>query len=250
MRGTLLRPHSGWRNAWIIPAYAGNTRTPTEPATSSRDHPRVCGEHAVREDEIAFRRGSSPRMRGTPVASVTIRSMAGIIPAYAGNTHVWPTRPASDRDHPRVCGEHSALCISSSISWGSSPRMRGTQCLMHFVLHLLGIIPAYAGNTTRKGVLRHGIWDHPRVCGEHIVECCQVFLRWGSSPRMRGTRAAPKGTTPWTGIIPAYAGNTGYDAPGCISRWDHPRVCGEHSRCSLVFPFREGSSPRMRGTRS
>ena len=167
MRGTLLRPHSGWRNAWIIPAYAGNTRTPTEPATSSRDHPRVCGEHAVREDEIAFRRGSSPRMRGTPVASVTIRSMAGIIPAYAGNTHVWPTRPASDRDHPRVCGEHSALCISSSISWGSSPRMRGTHRRVLSSVPSLGIIPAYAGNTCRSKRDDTVDWDHPRVCGEH-----------------------------------------------------------------------------------
>ena len=167
MRGTLTPIIIAQVAHGIIPAYAGNTRTPTEPATSSRDHPRVCGEHAVREDEIAFRRGSSPRMRGTPVASVTIRSMAGIIPAYAGNTHVWPTRPASDRDHPRVCGEHSALCISSSISWGSSPRMRGTRQERGFYDMAFGIIPAYAGNTCRSKRDDTVDWDHPRVCGEH-----------------------------------------------------------------------------------
>ena len=48
-------------------------------------------------------------------------------------------------------------------------------------------------------------------------------------------------------IIPAYAGSTGsvmfrdnYDG-------DHPRVCGEHGKSTLLFGFPEGSSPRMRG---
>ena len=65
---------------------------------------------------------------------------------------------------------------------------------------------------------------------------------------MRGTHSANSLRNPWSGIIPAYAGNTrcrtGFQA-GC---GDHPRVCGEHQLDALVGGIRTGSSPRMRGT--
>ena len=32
------------------------------------------------------------------------------------------------------------------------------------------------------------------------------------------------------GIIPAYAGNTYEDGDALFLRWDHPRVCGEHTK--------------------
>ena len=51
--------------------------------------------------------GSSPRMRGTPLAVPRVRSLQGIIPAYAGNTDACHPDGRVDWDHPRVCGEHS-----------------------------------------------------------------------------------------------------------------------------------------------
>ena len=72
----------------------------------------------------------------------------------------------------------------------------------------LGIIPAYAGNT--KPALRTpcGIWDHPRVCGEHLLNATLAERAPGSSPRMRGTLKFLQSYYGSTGIIPAYAGNT------------------------------------------
>ena len=70
----------------IIPAYAGSTRTCGARGTSSRDHPRVCGEHAPLPDVSNPLTGSSPRMRGArPVLEARLR-LRGIIPAYAGST--------------------------------------------------------------------------------------------------------------------------------------------------------------------
>ena len=54
MRGTLAARLELPVMIGIIPAYAGNTLTIRCISTLSRDHPRVCGEHAVRENEIAF----------------------------------------------------------------------------------------------------------------------------------------------------------------------------------------------------
>ena len=73
---------------------------------------------------------------------------------------------------------------------------------------------------------------------------------WGSSPRMRGTLPGACGLAPGFGLIPTYAGNTGCVGwPGLPSR-AHPHVCGEHKLTTQEILERQGSSPRMRGTRA
>ena len=126
MRGTQSGSSESYHCRGIIPAYAGNTHAWTSLATNSRDHPRVCGEHDTLERHGGFRPGSSPRMRGTlrPVASCT--PSARIIPAYAGNTSNCSLNPATNWDHPRVCGEHELQSLNTAQQSGSSPRMRGT----------------------------------------------------------------------------------------------------------------------------
>ena len=126
--------------------------------------------------------------------------------------------------------------------------MRGTRSAGERVGQFRGIIPAYAGNTIHCRRTRLGDGDHPRVCGEHQPRGQSVGLRWGSSPRMRGTHAARADCRRAGGIIPAYAGNT--PLSGVAERWrrDHPRVCGEHRMMAFCHIWRPGSSPRMRGT--
>ena len=250
MRGTPLQETHRPRPNGIIPAYAGNTNDADSYSTARRDHPRVCGEHDHHLGVVPVVQGSSPRIRGTLIHFRLATHGAGIIPAYAGNTYdgVGYSRP--DRDHPRVCGEHRKRRNVMPDATGSSPRMRGTQYLVHFVLHLLGIIPAYAGNTSHQHAERRSAWDHPRVCGEHQPVHQLQHHRRGSSPRMRGTPYTPYPTGRYTGIIPAYAGNT--LCPTWFSRRlrDHPRVCGEHPCIRRRSAGTTGSSPRMRGTRA
>ena len=74
--------------------------------TSSRDHPRVCGEHVVGGLTDAFNLGSSPRVRGTLDTDAAVVADVGIIPACAGNTASYNTEDPDTGDHPRVCGEH------------------------------------------------------------------------------------------------------------------------------------------------
>ena len=70
--------------------------------------------------------------------------------------------------------------------------------------------------------------NHPRACGEHIIDNGAKLEAQGSSPRMRGNT---KEST-WT---------------SCMTR-DHPRACGEHYPPSRASSSSPGSSPRMRGT--
>ena len=147
MRGTPLQETHRPRPNGIIPAYAGNTDQSIILFPSCGDHPRVCGEHYQL-------RGCRNRSRDHP------RVCGEHLPIDTGEM-------LNARDHPRVCGEHATGASTQVNCTGSSPRMRGTQCLMHFVLHLLGIIPAYAGNTMVATAVACAVWDHPRVCGEH-----------------------------------------------------------------------------------
>ena len=65
---------------------------------------------------------------------------------------------------------------------------------------------------------------------------------------MRGTLQTGEEHTVRTGIIPAYAGNTGRKSPSSGRPRDHPRVCGEHLDLTPETPAEIESSPRMRGT--
>ena len=147
MRGTRSTRCPITNGTGIIPAYAGNTSRPTGHHPPPRDHPRVCGEHSHTVMHNGFSVGSSPRMRGTLIGCRSFLGWSGIIPAYAGNTTVIFSSPREYWDHPRVCGEHSAVPSQQSRTRGSSPRMRGTRFVRWFPFRSLGIIPAYAGNT-------------------------------------------------------------------------------------------------------
>ena len=85
-RGAPSRAWPPHRPGGIIPAYAGSTRSPPSPTTSSWDHPRIRGEHVHIEAPRCPQMGSSPHTRGA-LRARRRRCVAG-------------------RDHPRIRGEH------------------------------------------------------------------------------------------------------------------------------------------------
>ncbi len=133
---------------------------------AQRDHPRVCGEQVTRWSAIAWRLGSSPRVRGTDTKCIGKCNKRGIIPACAGNSVGGEFSTAVRRDHPRVCGEQPTHKQPSETEPGSSPRVRGTVYFLWQVVLLRGIIPACAGNRTPLARICIRQRDHPRVCGE------------------------------------------------------------------------------------
>ena len=152
----------------IIPACAGSTRPWGGRGRSTRDHPRVRGEHVQAGHRL-------PRLRG-------------IIPACAGSTRWRWEWQWWGGDHPRVRGEHTLQVVLTIPEVGSSPRARGAHACESGLFDAIGIIPACAGSTPlggRQDGLPRGIipacagstrlrsgatratGDHPRVRGEH-----------------------------------------------------------------------------------
>ena len=151
-----------------------------------------------------------------------------IIPACAGNTSTPCVPPPHRRDHPRMRGEHRNSVFASASVLGSSPHARGTLFSVTICRIFAGIIPACAGNTSRIVRSLLGIWDHPRMRGEHMFDEVSGDRYEGSSPHARGTRLIVPMRGLARGIIPACAGNTWWNAVPAVASRDHPRMRGEH----------------------
>ena len=105
--------------------------------------------------------------------------------------------------------------------------MRGKDLVVLIFKNLNGITPAYAGKSAPFLTLPGIAWDHPRVCGEKVLNApCAVCL-WGSPPRMRGKETCQKSDRLASRITPAYAGKSCARELLLIVSRDHPRVCGE-----------------------
>ncbi len=82
--------------------------------------------------------------------------------------------------------------------------------------------------------------DHPRVRGDHTAPVHCLIMSQGPPPRARGPlhplleRSGPPGTTRPAARRPA-------------SRWDHPRVRGDHTLLSPASRIDLGPPPRARG---
>ena len=147
-----------------------------------------------------------------------------------------------------MCGEHTQPQADRNDPWGSSPHVRGTLDIVVAERYLPGIIPACAGNTRSACRSRHGIWDHPRMCGEHAFRLPAKRPCRGSSPHVRGTPGSTSLDSSFSGIIPACAGNTKRRQSWFSSRRDHPRMCGEHRFPASGLRIFGGSSQHVRGT--
>ena len=85
-RGALLLDILLPQGLGIIPACAGSTRRGTRCSGTSRDHPRMRGEHNLTNASALRGPGSSPHARGAQVRVRLLAARAGIIPACAGST--------------------------------------------------------------------------------------------------------------------------------------------------------------------
>ncbi len=192
----------------IIPACAGSTTIRIARTRSTRDHPRLRGEHNdadLHEREYA---GSSPPARGARRRRAQVGEGARIIPACAGSTSRATACRGRRTDHPRLRGEHLTGGLYQTVSAGSSPPARGARG------HTLrrdagrGIIPACAGSTRTYPPPAARSRDHPRLRGEHWSRSRPKSSRSGSSPPARGARLCALSGRYEPRIIPACAGST------------------------------------------
>ncbi len=147
-------------------------------------------------------------------------------------------------------GEHDGTGGRGLKVLGPSPRARGALDQPVRGDAVGGTIPACAGSTRNVRVRPTSGRDHPRVRGEHSATRDAVMDGTGPSPRARGAQRHPRRRHGRHGTIPACAGSTVTVMRGLPSRWDHPRVRGEHAFAQSSALALAGPSPRARGARS
>ena len=137
-------------NQRIIPAHAGQTYRLAQQMQTDKDHPRACGANLAALVFPALALGSSPRMRGKPPPNRMKFFPLRIIPAHAGQTSKVRRSVTHSPDHPRACGANGICGSCTTGEAGSSPRMRGKQRQVSRPHQLHRIIPAHAGQTSRR----------------------------------------------------------------------------------------------------
>ena len=243
-RGPSPHPHHPHR---LIPACAGKTGAESSPTPPPSAHPRVCGENSSLWSRSYASTGSSPRVRGKRGGAPGVLVLRGLIPACAGKTAPSSSTPAATSAHPRVCGENLDGVLDGGPTSGSSPRVRGKQSRGAPCRRATGLIPACAGKT-QQAAAECQVWPaHPRVCGENAHQDRPPQPPAGSSPRVRGKRAARPGVQVGDRLIPACAGKTSPGRQRGSRTAAHPRVCGENTTAVAARPRACGSSPRVRG---
>ena len=148
-RGAPEQPSTKSPSCRIIPAYAGSTNRPDQANLAEPDHPRIRGEHETAVTPIWKTSGSSPHTRGARGTFMLSGGGSRIIPAYAGSTAAGSSCRGSGTDHPRIRGEHEPSQPAATLSPGSSPHTRGALRGSVSGAERGGIIPAYAGSTSR-----------------------------------------------------------------------------------------------------
>ena len=211
----------------ITPAGAGKTLKHFAHNVQRQDHPRRCGENLYLPPPLRLDVGSPPQVRGKQED-------------YDG-------RRRRRRDHPRRCGENSRTSAAVGAALGSPPQVRGKPHSIYGIALLSGITPAGAGKTPIHTIRIYTRWDHPRRCGENPPPPRASCAIRGSPPQVRGKHRQ------WTDLLllcritPAGAGKTPVIIYAHISRWDHPRRCGENALLSIHLLKRLGSPPQVRG---
>ena len=125
--------------------------------------------------------------------------------------------------------------------------MRGKEYATAASQQEIRITPAHAGKSAEIPIYVILYKDHPRPCGEKFGIVGEDGCRVGSSPPMRGKEARPKRAGVQGGITPAHAGKSAAFPTAALSRWDHPRPCGEKCSHAIDAFCLTGSPPPMRG---
>ena len=169
-----------------IPARAGEPVGAGHCRCSREVYPRACGGTIHAPNNIKWKAGLSPRVRGNPGLG----------------------RPCSlvARVYPRACGGTSCPVALAVLDQGLSPRVRGNPCNGVSDGDSIGSIPARAGEPATFSASPSTTKVYPRACGGTEAGGLTWRTANGLSPRVRGNRRIANPTHSRGRSIPARAG--------------------------------------------
>ena len=128
-------------------------------------YPHVCGAAPCRDVQCLRLGGLSPRVRGSLHVIVSLHRCCGSIPTCAGQPGSHCHSPSSARVYPHVCGAASHRACEALVSYGLSPRVRGSLCTATSGSRQARSIPTCAGQPGVKNSPLSTSAVYPHVCG-------------------------------------------------------------------------------------
>ena len=191
---------------------------------------------------------SSPRTRGSSVAGLPHRPHPDVVPAHAGVIPGTARMQWVLHCRPRARGGHPRRLPSPARPPPSSPRTRGSS--PHPVADQRGgvVVPAHAGVIPRAWPCRCGRGRRPRARGGHPGTSTTWSPTSASSPRTRGSSAAPHPPQGADRVVPAHAGVIRAAPTSTPCTACRPRARGGHPWWCYHRQGRHLSSPRTRGS--
>ena len=213
-----------------IPAGAGETPGQITIAPTCRAYPRRRGGNSSPYRRCAYPAGLSPQARGNVDKEIGKIHNPGLSPQARGKPLTGDATTIAGRAYPR--------------------RRGGNWTVPVFVGMTSGPIPAGAGETRQRAILRRESGAYPRRRGGNIYGAPPIASVSGLSPQARGKLAWKCRLVVWQGPIPAGAGKrraAEYDINAC---GPIPAGAGETddadviSRVNRAYPRRRGGNSR------
>ena len=184
-RGAVRWPMGRAAGAGTIPACAGSREYPWPSKRSSRDHPRVRGEQAMR---------------------TSARATSSVLPAPAGMVHLDCGGEPVHRGAPRACGDGPRTAVTLAAQDGCSPRLRGWSHADRGRSDQQLVLPAPAGMVPRPLPGNSDSTSAPRACGDGPSGPSRRRASSRCSPRPRGWSRLHVDVRRQGPVLPAPAG--------------------------------------------
>ena len=237
------REHDG-----SIPAHAGEPIETGITLQLDGVYPRACGGTHRRLYRRCPKPGSIPAHAGEPPSHPQWRPRRRVYPRACGGTAAMSGGALAHTGvYPRACGGTYMRQTSPKSSAGLSPRMRGNLPRPQAEHHIVGSIPAHAGEPTPCTTRKTSRWVYPRACGGTERQRLEISEGAGLSPRMRGNPRHVLLLGLGFGSIPAHAGEPWVGHAGRNHRRVYPRACGGTHRDGGLRRAHGGSIPAHAG---
>ena len=188
-----------------------------------------------------------PRSRGNRFRACTNTLPYGPIPARAGQPDPNPASSCWHRAYPRSRGATRRAQDGADEAGGLSPLARGNLQRRVIDAHVVGPIPARAGQPSSASFSPRLSWAYPRSRGATLLTTHHSARSVGLSPLARGNLEQAGVLTDALGPIPARAGQPARMPLIASLMRAYPRSRGATHFCSADSPAQSGLSPLARG---
>ena len=212
-----------------------------------RVYPRTCGGTTGTEQPEAAWPGLSPHVRGNHRDRAARSSLAGSIPARAGEPPTHRRGCPRATVYPRTCGGTAKRLGDQHTDHGLSPHVRGNHRRGFAPGPSGGSIPARAGEPLSARRPRSSCRVYPRTCGGTSESTKHLHPHPGLSPHVRGNPRPGRGRGDDGGSIPARAGEPPTSGSIRAGSRVYPRTCGGTATTVSPASSSMGLSPHVRG---